>query len=73
MVPGAADLLRRLLVREAFHVLVAIHAAHRQPVDRLLHLLRIDGKTDRLAVDLRRQRLVAMAGQAILVLQLLRQ
>ena len=71
MAAAAENFLRRRLVHEALDVLMAIDAGkfHRS-MDRVLELLAIDKERDLLAVDVFGQRRVPMAGEAILVFDL---
>lgn len=51
---GAENFLRRGLVRETLHVLMAVYACKfHGGVDRMLQLLRVDEERDRLAVHVR--------------------
>lgn len=68
----AAHLLRRGFVRQALHVLMAIHAGQlHRGVDRMLEFLPVDKKADRLAIHLRRQSRVGVTTQAVFVLELM--
>ena len=66
----ACYLLRRRVMRQALHVLVAIDAPENAAVDRRSQLLLVHKQADLLAVDLFRQCGVAMAGKAVLILEL---
>ena len=70
----AAHLFRRILVRQALYVLVAVHACEHAPVHRVLELVFIDGEAHRRAVRVRRgQCRVGVTSEAVRVLELLRQ
>ena len=71
MTTCAKDLLRRSLVREALHVLVAIDTRklHRA-VDGVLKLLAIHKERDLFAVHIFCQRCVAVAGEAVFIFEL---
>ena len=71
--PGAAHLLRRLLMHQALHVVVAVHARKHASVHRALELVLIDKEAHRRAIRVRRgQRGVGVTGEAVCVLELLR-
>ena len=67
----AAHRLLHLAVIQALHIGVAIDAAEHAAVDGVLQLVAVDKKAHLLAVDLRRHGVVRVAGEAVLVLQLL--
>ena len=69
---GAGDLLRRRVVSQALHILVAIDARKHGAVDGVLELALIDKQADGFAVDVFRQRRVAVAGETFGILELLR-
>ena len=66
----AGNLFGRRIVRQALHVGVAIHARKQPSVDGVLLLRLIHKQADRLPVHVSRQRLVAVAGKAIRILEL---
>jgi len=66
----AGDLLRRCVVRQALHILVAIDAGEKIAVDGMLQLGFIHKKADLLAVHFRGQSGVGVAGQTVLIAQL---
>ncbi len=69
----AADFLRGRLVRQALHILVAIHAGEHAAVDGMLELALVDEEADRRSVLVRGgERGVGVAGEAVRVLELLR-
>ena len=71
MAVGAENLLGRRLVRQALHVLMAVHAGKLHGgVDGVLQLLRVDEERDGLAVDVGGEGGVTVAGEAIFVFQL---
>lgn len=66
----AGDFLRRRVVRQGFDVGMAIDAGKHCAVNGVLHPGRIHEEAMRLSVDIDGQASVAMAGEAILVLEL---
>jgi hypothetical protein len=68
---GAGNFCRRLVMHQAFYILVAVDATQQLAVDGVLELILVDEETKRLAVFIGCQRAVAMAGEAIGVLKLL--
>ena len=68
----ASDFRRRLLVRQALHIRVAVHATEHRPVNGMLQLRLVNIQAHRLAVHVLCQRGVRVAGKAIFVLELLR-
>lgn len=68
----AAYLLWRGIVDETFYVLVAIHTGEQAAVNGMLEFVLIDVEADGLAVYFRGQCGIAMAGEAVGVLELLR-
>ena len=70
MAPAAGNFLGRRIVRQALHIGVAIHARKQPPMDGVLQLPRIHKQAHRLAVYISRQRLVAVAGKAVRILEL---
>jgi hypothetical protein len=70
MAVGAKDLLGWCLVREALHVLMAIHASKLHGgVDGMLQLLRVNEERHRLAVHVDGKGGVAVAGEAVFIFQ----
>lgn len=67
----AKHFLRRSLVPQALHIVVAVNAGklHRA-VDRMLQFLPIDKQRDLLAIHVFGQRVVTVTGEAVLVFQL---
>ena len=66
----ARDPLWRRLVHQALHIGVAIDARQRQrSVNGVLQLAFIHKQADRLAVHVLGERVVAMAGEAVLIFQ----
>ena len=70
MAPGALDLLRRRVMDEALHVLVAIDAGEHGAVDGVLQLGFIDKQALRLAVDVLSHGGVRVAGKTVRVFDL---
>ncbi len=68
---GATHLGRRRLMREALHILVAIHAAEHAAMDRVLQLVLVHKQADLLSIHILRQRVVGVASKAIRVFKLL--
>ena len=67
----AANLPGRGVMRQALHILVAINASEQIAVDRMFQLAFIHIKADLLAVHLRGQGGVGVAGKAVFVLELM--
>ena len=60
-------------MRQALHILVAIHAGEHAAVDGMLELVLVDEEADRRSVLVRAgERGVGVAGEAVRVLELLR-
>ena len=68
----AGDLFRRLTVRQALYILVAIHAVEQAAVDGVFELVLVDEKAYGRAVYILRERGIAVTGEAVGVLELLR-
>jgi len=68
---GASNSQRSRLMRKALHVLVAVNAGKHAAVNGVLEFGLIHEQADGLAVFLRGQASVAMAGKAIRILELL--
>jgi hypothetical protein len=68
---GAANLLWRGLVNQAFHVFVAIHTGKEIAVNRVLQLAFIHIQANLLAVDLSGQGRVAVASKTLAILGLM--
>ena len=71
MASGARDFLRRRLVNQALHILVAVHAGKHRAVDRMLQLACIHIQADLLSIHFRAHGGVGVAGKAIFVLGLM--
>ena len=69
---GTGDFLRRGFVGETLYVGVAIDAMKEPAMHRVLELVLIDVKADDRAVDVLSEGGVAVAGEAVSVLELLR-
>lgn len=69
---GAGDFFGRLVVRQALHVLVAIHAGEHGAVDGVLELVFVDVEADHRAVYVLGEGGIAVAGETVCVLELLR-
>lgn len=68
---GATNFLRCGLVHQTLYILVAIHAGKKIAVDGMLHLAFINKQANLLAVYLRCQRGIGVAGKAVFVSGLL--
>ena len=68
---GAHDLLRWRIMRKALHVLVAVHASELHgSMDGALEFLSVDVERNGFAVDLGGQTRIAVAGETIVIFQL---
>ena len=67
----AANLPWRGIMRQALHILMTINASKHVTVDRMFQLAFIHIKADLLAVHLRGQGGVGVAGKAVFVLELM--